>query len=375
MSPTVTVTAVDREGNIAQRFANYADPVTTVKASGQYPTVNYSALYRTGDATLMTTIARLTAKSCLVMDRAGIFECVDFAQALDRANYFGYGIYHPNLAELVGGFADRSQVVIRMRAHSSTQVAPSTGTNNYHLIRTGRLGNLTVEGTDQGHAYNGYTLYQGAQPVDGKSAFDNLLITGIPGTDHSPPGETFAINVYDTHGTSTAHIKIGGPNLEVSGIRTSDGALVGASPIGWNSCTWLDLLGGNFHDTYTSMPTFWKSSDCTTTDMTSRRCGSSTGVRFGCGINHEESTRIRHTRPKLYIVNGAIVTQHMSVASQLTDCQVTVTDPTFDHPAYVGGNQFTIAIWANYGTGEKVTGTLISVVDAAGAPIPTKIYT
>lgn len=361
---TVTFTVTDRSGHTASLPLTYTAGPAPVQPSAAYPTVGWASLYRSGD-TFNAAVARLSTPTQVLLP-PGLYEFTDFTQG-----GAAYGVYSANMQGLIGTSGKASDVIVRMKPHASTKSAPTSGTNQLTLLRCNQgavtVGNLTLEGTDQGHAYNGLSIYQAAPGT----VVGNLKVTGIPGTANYPPGETFAINLYRAAGTSANPVRL--RDIDVTGIRTADGVKVGASPIGWNGCTWVDLTDGYFHDTLTSMPTFWQSTDCTTTRLRSVHCGTGSGALSGCGINHEESTRITHRSPTLLVDRVGVSYQHLQVLSQTSDCQVTVTDPIFDHPAYVGGNQFTVMIAANYGTGEKVTGNLISVT-AAGRPVPTKIY-
>jgi hypothetical protein len=100
------------------------------------------------------------------------------------------------------------QTYIQMNPSTSTRAdevgnLPNGGGNFYSLMNmgfgSGRGGGpkLTVEdftmtGNSQGHVYNGLRLTYSNAPI-----VRNIKITGIPGNDSTPPGETFVLESYN----------------------------------------------------------------------------------------------------------------------------------------------------------------------------------
>lgn len=134
---------------------------------------------------------------------------------------------------LTGDGVDRT--TLRMKPRSSTKTAPTTGTNQLHLIRAGGglnqsvtlaggdVGGFTLEGTDQGHLYNGLMV-----PWSTGVRVHDLLIKGIPGNSSAPPGETFSLNLWHANESRVERVKVD--------AKTSTGQSVGASLIGLNDC-------------------------------------------------------------------------------------------------------------------------------------------
>lgn len=174
----------------------------------------------------------------------GIFEFRDFAYSVSGI-LTGANITSNSM---IGAGID--QTVIQMAARSSTKAASvptgSGTTNQLYLMALSKsglkLGSLTINGTEQGHLYNGIRLIYltGAK-------LENLKLIGVaPGNDLIPPGETFAINDY--RGTKNSYT-----NVEIDGKGT------GASAFGSNSSsggTWTDCYA--HHNPYSAGIALWQ---------------------------------------------------------------------------------------------------------------------
>jgi hypothetical protein len=146
---------------------------------------------------------------------------------------------------VASGTLDGNGATYRLAANSSAKVAPTTGTNQYKLIRAGGLNaagaakviikNLTLEGNDQLpnlNSYGGLVVQYGSGSI-----IQNVSIPGIPGYDSSPPGETFSCAFFHTD-----NAVING--LTLDGFRTSDGAWVTATLLGYNYTTGVHTIDG-----------------------------------------------------------------------------------------------------------------------------------
>jgi hypothetical protein len=298
---------------------------------------------------LIQVLAKVPAGKQLTFP-AGIFEFSDFTQLNGQV-----GISIPsNILGIAGSGVD--QTIFRMKPGTSTvasKVPPQSSapaTNQLYLMDltggTGqRLEGFTLEGTNQNHLYNGLRVW-GTNPT-----LADVKVTGIPGDNNSPPGETFAINVYNGTGMI-------GNRIEVSGIRTSDGVNVGASPFGYNSASNSTLTDCYFHDNWTSTFTFWQSHDITTYNTRSLNNGSGTGVHHAHGINHERSYNITHWNPTVKINHDAPISNdgyHMSMNNDLRDGSLVVHNPTWDHDSRLSGDRFIIMSFATYrGVPQKI---------------------
>ena len=214
-------------------------------------------------------------------------------------------------AGLVG--AGPGKTVLEVAPGTSTHAAdiPTTfpSTNQLSVLRVGTLEptsgtvlrGFSVQGTEQGHLYNGLRV----ERVRNLRASD-IAVTAIPGGAASPPGETFGINDFRTTGSQWSKVVV-------------DGAGVGASGFGVNNATDIricDTVSKN--NRYGMGFAFWQSSgirciDCTATDNGragfnfERVTGSNelirpvaTGNIYGIRISNDQATgRFRIIDPQL----------------------------------------------------------------------------
>lgn len=163
---------------------------------------------------------------------AGTYSFSDFA----KSTYFGAAL---NPCVWVKG-ASKASTLIKMTSNTSTKAAAVAAlapgsTNPYHLLAigsgSGRGGgpvikweDFTLVGTPQGHVYGGLRMNYGAIG----SVMRNVKITGIPGNDSTPPGETFAANLYNC-------LNVVVDNCEFDGRLNETGSPVTASMLGLNN--------------------------------------------------------------------------------------------------------------------------------------------
>lgn len=196
-----------------------ADTVSfTIPDTYLHPVVQFSTLTKATDTSIQQAFARLSAASIVQMP-AGTFTFSDFAQGGGV-----YGIYAQNLMGIIG--AGIGQTILQMVPSSSTKTAPTTGTNQLTLLRignspslgvsTGWLQDFTLQGTSQGHAYNGLQLY-----CNTGSTLLRVQVNAIPGTASSPPGETFHYNLYKGSGNMLTGCIADGANIGASGFGTN----------------------------------------------------------------------------------------------------------------------------------------------------------
>jgi hypothetical protein len=227
---TVTATAtvtVPGPTATATVTATVPGPTATVRVPGPTTTV-------AGTATPIVPAPTLTtAPSSSSTSAPDIKTLTDFAQQ-SAGLFLGSG-------NLLGNGVDRT--IYRPAAHTSTKTAPSTGTNQLKLIRAGGLsagsaatvdlGGFTVEGTDQ---LTGLDAYGGVVVGYGSgSRVHDVKVTGIPGYDSRPPGETFSLALFHADSASLT-------NVTLDGNRTSDGAQVAATLLGYNYTTGVHTI-------------------------------------------------------------------------------------------------------------------------------------
>lgn len=210
-------------GPILPRPSASTSPIGTVAPTTK-PTPAPSAT--TGSPS--TTYAPSPSPSGNVVAVGGTQSFSDFGKYVN-------GVYAGTYVSQAGLVGTGTGSMLRMVPRSSTKagaVPTSAGsTNQLYLMALDRDGvqveGFTLEGTDQGHLYNGVRMHQ----ID-NGRFKNLkLVNTAPGDSYLPPGETFAIN--DFRGSNNTFT-----NVEI------DGAGRGASAFGANSSyggTWTDV--------------------------------------------------------------------------------------------------------------------------------------
>ncbi len=324
------------------------------------PTVRYQDLAAPGD-TIREVLPKVP-KGHLLLLGAGTFEFKGFAQENNNI-----GLLVPSTIAGIAGVGRKT--VLRMSALSSTSAAKvprasqTTMTNQLYVMKAVNGTNqvfrdFTLEGTEQGHLYNGFLIMDCTAP-----RLQDVLVTGIPGDDHSPPGETFGVNLYLGSGFL-------GERVEVDG-RRADGKSYGASPFGYNSYTRGTLRDCYFHHNFASTFTHWQSTDCVTYNVRSHYNGSGPGNLSAHGINHERSTRITHYSPSIIIdTESGNSGYHMSMNNDEGDGVLTVREPAYDmDPRYPG--KFVVVSFTRYRGVPRMVFTRPDVTGANGRSLPT----
>ena len=243
---------------------------------------------------------------------AGVFEVSNFKDASKAIEV------PANVKGIVGSGND---TIIRMKANTSTYAknvpAQSTGqTNQLYVMRMNNgsvpqvLSDFWLQGTPQGHLYNGIMVGESKPGTTVK----NLLITGVPGDAGFPPGETFGLNWWRGGDSITRDVEIDGHAVTGNTFAARQvGAVVGASPIGYNSHDGAKLYNVYTHDSNVGMPTFWQSNNAETWNLQS--------IRNVTGINHERSVNIIHHEPVIY---GSKKRTHIQFMSDTNNGNLTI---------------------------------------------------
>lgn len=116
--------------------------------------------------------------------------------------------------------------ILQMTASTSTrsgEVPTAAGTTNQLYLGYFEQDNLllkcfTVQGTSQGHLYNGFRLHG----VNGGSFSNIKMIGASPGNNNIPPGETFAFNEYQGGGNHYEQMEIDGDNTGATGFGANN---------------------------------------------------------------------------------------------------------------------------------------------------------
>lgn len=240
------------------------------------------------------------------------------ALALGTGTYalkdFGRDLLGVDVPGSVSGIAGQGvdRTVIEMTPHSSTHAkdvpTKAWSTNQLSLLRVSGSPNLrdfTLRATEQGHLYNGLRLNHTTH-----ARVTNVKVTGVPGNQDIPPGETFGINDFRTDGSVYSHVEV-------------DGMGVGASGFATNSSSNVTIDHGYFHGSGAAHgATFWQTRDVTITDTTSVD-------NKDCGFNFERvSGTVNLIRPVMR--NNKLA--DLRVVSDQASAKVTIVDPVFSGP-------------------------------------------
>jgi hypothetical protein len=228
---------------------------------------------------------------------AATYSIADFRAGTD-------GAFLPT-AGLTGAGVDRT--VIEMTPHSSSKggrvPTAAYATNQLSLLEVNgspHLSGFTLQGTDQGHLYNGLRIERATD-----ARVTDVKVAAIPGATNYPPGETFGINDFRTTGSEYCGLEI-------------DGAGIGAAGFGANDSTDLTIRNAVSHgNPHSHGFTFWQSRDITLVDVTS--------THNRGGLNFERvSGAVSIVRPVLAAIAGG---HDISVNSDRASAEVTITDP------------------------------------------------
>lgn len=249
--------------------------------------------YHLAGETFKETINKTPVGSVLQLPE-GVFEFENFA---DGGAKDGVRLGTDSIVNRFGGIIGSGRgTFLRMKAGSSDKVPPTaTGTTNpYYLIHFWKqdrvvFANLTLEGTEQGHAHNGLRFSYCKSPE-----WHHVFFRSVnPGLANFPPGETMGVNC------SWSDYPYGHDN-EYDGRL--DGVRRTASPVGFNTLKGAYLRNEYGHHGKCGMFTFWETTDITTVDLRHEDMSTQSNPVNGQGINHEKvGGVIRHIRPKLKI--------------------------------------------------------------------------
>lgn len=168
--------------------------------------VKLSSFKQAGD-TFEQALARLSADT--VVDLEGTTQ--PFANFDQGGNV--YGLYS---GAIIGYTNGTLQMTAGSSTHASAVNAQTTGTVQETLIRLGRgtskattpYFSATLNGTNQGHIYNGLVVYYCTNAI-----IENATFNGIPGTGSAPPYETTPLNNYLSNGTIARNVVVDGTNI------------------------------------------------------------------------------------------------------------------------------------------------------------------
>jgi hypothetical protein len=281
-----------------------------------------SAIRCAGDATSAPATSELVKYSTLTGNSFAKREAKAAGKVLKVGNgRLSFVDFKPHAATFDGGVlgfsaagiegAGMGRTTIRLSSHSSTRGSrvprSSWSTNQLSVLRVVKkatvLRGFTLLGTAQGHPYNGLRV---EKVKNLRAAY--LRVWGIPGNDHQPPGETFAINDYRTTDSQWSHIRI-------------DGKGVGATGFGVNSSTRIRICDAVSSHNPTGMGfAFWQSHGITCVDCRANDNGFS-------GFNFERTTgKVTLVRP-----SATGNKYDMRIASDQRSAKFLIEDPVLRH--------------------------------------------
>lgn len=240
-------------------------------------------------------------------------------------HYNGLDYFNKNTS-IIGDGIDRT--IYSMVPYSSTRgpyvAALQKGdTNQCTLIRAGgedgshietglEYANFTLNGTDQGHIYNGLTVGYS----DGAHIHD-VKITNVPGDDVTPPGETFLMSLWHANNALIENVIL-------------DGGGVAATISGNNNIVGATFKNCQFLNSGCAMPlASWQSKDLTFIDCKFLNANRGINIEnaYG-GFHHFKNCEWSHYTYdfQLDMAVGVWVAPNANVASTVT----TVEDPVWD---------------------------------------------
>jgi PKD repeat protein len=272
---TVTLTATDDRGAstaVTGAVTVAAPPVATggtgdsgvnqTGKAGQQQTPTGAVQYQSLSGS--TTLAKVkSAGTTAVSFAAGTYSFSDFLGGVDggtsSSGNTGSGLQFNRGCKGVFG-AGSASTVFSMVANSSSRagsvpVQGSGSTNQLQYVDIDSvpdgfvMDGVKIAGTAQGHMYNGLRIHN-----PGNSTFQNSTITGMPGNNSSPPGETFMMNIFAQAAGKKMTIK----NMTFDGAQ--GGTRVAAALLGTNNTAGqIDIVDCLFQNQqYSSTVTIWE---------------------------------------------------------------------------------------------------------------------
>lgn len=354
--------------------------------NGQLAVVWYEDLYVTGD-TLSAAMARLTTPAVISFPE-GRFETADFAT--------GGSLYATVIPKnclglwgsgrgSVGGSAG---TVFSMVPNSSTKAGnvpaqdnstPVQMRNLMHIGATGTelsYGQFRVEGTDQGHIYHNFTVYN----PPGKVTMKDILSHGHYGNNGAPPGETFAFEVHGNTNNLTNPVI---SNCEADGRRAIGGPNYGAVGFDIANCVQGSWTNCYAHHTNFASTVCFQAFNITSNNMI---CGDPSdtdglgvdGRNAGGWMNHERTSGCVHTNTTLFRVFKNIgksvhITHSNDIYTQggfsTANGTIKYINPKFND--IWGDNKLYLQTWHPYWTGCSMNGSGGTGIPAAPFAVNT----
>jgi hypothetical protein len=233
----VTRTGVTRSVAVIGRAVVIGAPTVSASSSNesQYSSLSGSTFAGRVNSAPIGNVVVLGAGTYNWSDFTTVVQGVRVGASITRRGLRGAGI-DSSILQMVAGSSTRA---------ADVPTAAGT-TNQLHQMFFDydglRLSDMTLNGTSQGHLYNGLRMHGVAGAL-----LRNLKLTGLgPGNSNIPPGETFAINDYSGSGNAYQDIEIDGQSAGATGFGTNS----------TSSCTFTDCYA--HHNTYSAAFALWQ---------------------------------------------------------------------------------------------------------------------
>ena len=195
--------------------ATHAAGVVPCGVSAAPRTVEYSSL---AGGSFTRAVATVRGRAVRIGTATVAFD--DFTAA---GGTIDGGVLGGQASGLIG--AGPAKTVLEVAARTSTHAgdipAAFPDTNQLSVLRVGGtrtvLRDFTIQGTDQGHLYNGLRVDHAR---DLRASW--IRVVAIPGDAAAPPGETFGVNDYRTTGSQWSHVTVEGDGVGASGFGVND---------------------------------------------------------------------------------------------------------------------------------------------------------
>lgn len=341
----------------------------------------YEDIYVSGDS-VAAAMARCTPGKIITFPE-GRFEMSDFTDLND-----GYltAITIPKKCKGIwgsgqGSLGSSDGTVFTMKPNTSTKKSLVPAQDNSTPVQmrlmkqtgadyAGVFKHFRVEGTEQGHIYHDFTLYN---PKSG-TLVEDILVTGWYGNNGAPPGETFGLEI---HGGNNHILR----RVEGDGRRIVGGPSYGAVPITIQNSVGTKLYDCFGHHAVAANLVLFQTFDVETFGLilgdrsTQDGPGGIDGWNDGW-LNHERTAGTIHHSPRIFKYprgrgagvnishsnDGWGTSAYDGVQRSVTDGSLTIIDPVFTN--LQGNGRLYIQSWNPYWTGDTmVTPPLVTKAD------------
>jgi hypothetical protein len=325
---------------------SFVRPDSVVVDGVEYGAVRYEDLYVTND-TIAQTLSRLTTAAVITFPTGDFFAddfdtgyitCINVDNTKPIKGIWGSGpgdYTHTEDGTYFGINANTSTHAADQNNVPYVMKAANCGAQSY--------GQFAVLGTEQGHLYSCFSVYQ----PSGLVTVTDVLVSGWAGNSNVPPGEMAGFTIIDQASTHFPHVI-----TRVEGdCRRPDGSRTGTAPLGGQNLVGATFVQCYGHHAVASQVGFFQCRDVTTYDCRSEYNGTGSSGLSGQGINHEQTDGIVHYRPVVIVDhsngNTGVHFTHSNYGgtSAYAPGDLTIIDPTFNSISGLSANTLYINSW------------------------------